>query len=116
MSDTTTAAETTAAAYAISEEYLAAFRGYLRMKSTAQDGEIKDLINAARDDLVTFGGVLPERARDESDALIKKAIRAYVLADFGLDNEDSEKYRASYDKLKAALALSSDYIDAAEEG
>lgn len=98
-----------AATSAISEEYLAAFRGYLRIKSTAQDGEIRDLINAARDDLV-LGGVLPVRAADESDALIKKAIRSYVLADFGLDNDDSEKYRASYDHLKTALTLSTDYI------
>lgn len=93
----------------ISEEYLAAFRGYLRITSNKLDGEIKDLINAARDDLV-LGGVLPVHARDEGDALIKKAIRASVLADFGLDNEDSEKYRAAYESLKASLAVSTDYI------
>lgn len=104
-----------AAEAAISETYLADFRGYLRIASTKQDGEIKDLINAARDDLV-LGGVLPVHARDESDALIKKAIRAYVLADFGLDNEDSEKYRASYEKQKIALGLSDDYIKPGEEG
>lgn len=94
----------------ISEEYLAAFRGYLRITSTKFDGEIKDLIKAARDDLVVKGGVLPARACDEGDALIKKAIRSYVLADFGLDNEDSEKYRASYESLKVSLALSTEYI------
>lgn len=99
----------------ISETYLADFRGYLRITSTKRDGEIKDLINAARDDLV-LGGVLPVMAYAESDALIKKAIRAYVLADFGLDNEDSEKYRASYEKQKIALGLSNDYIKPGEEG
>lgn len=105
----------TAARPEISEEYLAAFRGYLRITSTKLDGEIKDLINAARDDLV-LGGVLPARASDEGDALIKKAIRAYVLADFGLDNEDSEKYRASYESLKVSLTLSTEYITEPGEG
>lgn len=109
-----TKAETTARPE-ISEEYLTAFRGYLRITSTKLDGEIKDLINAARDDLV-LGGVLPVRASDEGDALIKKAIRAYVLADFGLDNEDSEKYRASYESLKVSLTLSTEYITGPGEG
>lgn len=107
-----TKAETTATT--ISEEYLAAFRGYLRITSTKLDGEIKDLISAARDDLV-LGGVLLARACDEGDALVKKAISTYVKAEFGLDNEDSEEYRASYEKQKIALALSSGYIKPREE-
>lgn len=99
----------TAARTEISEGYLSAFRGYLRITSTKHDGEIKDLIGAARSDLARVG-ILPARACDESDALIKGAIRSYVLADFGLDNEDSEKYRASYEKQRDALSLSDDYI------
>lgn len=98
----------------ISAEYLASIRLRLRRSSNVLDEEIKDLIRAARDDLV-LGGVLPIRAKDESDALIKQAIATYVKAEFGLDNEDSEKYRDSYHKQKVALALASDYIDSAEE-
>ena len=98
----------------ISESYLADFRGYLRITSKAQDGEIKDCINAARGSLIR-GGVLPERATDENDPLVKKAISNYVKAEFGLDNPDSEKYRAAFAEQKADLAMASEYIEA-EEG
>lgn len=96
-----------------SAEYIASFRGYLRNKTSALDGEITDLINAARDDLV-LGGVLVERTQDETDPLIKRAISNYVKAEFGLDNDDSEKYRAAYVDLKKRLLFSDKYIR--EEG
>lgn len=97
----------------ISEDYLADFRRYLRLTSTELDGEIKDLINAARDDLV-LGGVLPDRAKNEGDALVKRAISTYVKAEFGLDNDDADKYRAAYQRQKIALALASGYIGGEE--
>ncbi len=97
----------------VSEEYLAAFRSSLRITSTDFDGEIADLIRAAREDLA-LGGVLPERARDEADPLIKRAVASYVKAEFGLDNEDADKYRAAYDRLKVSLAMASDYIGGGE--
>lgn len=106
MSESKPKAEATPA---VSEEYLAAFRGYIRTSSTKTDGELRDLIAAARDDLV-LGGVLPVRVQDEADPLIKKAIASYVKAEFGLDNEDSEKYRAAYASLKADLTMSTKYI------
>ena len=93
----------------VSEEYLAAFRLYVRLTSTAFDGEIVDLIRAAREDLA-LGGVLPERAQDEEDPLIKRAVMNYIKAEFGLDNEDAEKFRTVYERLKVSLAMSSDYV------
>lgn len=93
----------------VSAEYLAAFRQALRITAEDFDGEITDLIRAAREDL-GLGGVLPERAADETDPLVKRAVMSYVKAEFGLDNEDADKYRAAYDRLKVALALASDYI------
>lgn len=97
----------------VSEEYLAAFRLYVRLTSTAFDGEIVDLIRAAREDLV-LAGVLPERTRDEEDPLIKRALASYVRAEFGLDNEDADQYRAAYQRLKVSLAMSSDYVGGGE--
>lgn len=93
----------------ISAEYLAAFRQCLRITSEDFDGEIKDLILAAREDM-RLCGVLPERTTDEADPLIKRAVASYVKAEFGLDNEEADKYRAAYGRLKTALALASDYI------
>ena len=94
---------------AIGDSYLTSIRQYVRVSSTAHDSELTDLINAARADLV-LGGVLEVKAQDETDPLILRAIATYVKAEFGLDNEDSEKYRASYKELRNALSLADDYI------
>ena len=94
---------------AVSSEYVATIRQRLRNSSNALDNEITDLINAARADLV-LGGVLESKAEDESDPLILQAISTYVKAEFGLDNDDSEKYRASYKEQRNGLTLSERYI------
>ena len=94
---------------AVRSEYVATIRLRLRNSSNALDSEITDLINAARADLV-LGGVLESKAADETDPLILQAISTYVKAEFGLDNDDSEKYRASYKEQKNGLALSETYI------
>ena len=99
---------------AIGDSYLTSIRQYMRITSTAFDPEIKDLINAARADLV-LGGVLEAKANDETDPLIKKAVTTYVKAEFGLDNEDADRLRASYKEQRNGLSLSDSYI-AAEGG
>lgn len=87
----------------------------MRLTSTIHDSELEDLINAARADLV-LGGVLPAKAEDEQDPLIMRAVATYVKAEFGLDNDDSEKYRASYKEQRNGLALSDSYIASEQEG
>lgn len=99
---------------AIGDSYLTSIRQYMRITSTAFDPELKDLINAARADLV-LGGVLEAKANDETDPLIKKAVTTYVKAEFGLDNEDADRLRASYKEQRNGLSLSDSYI-AAEGG
>ena len=99
---------------AVGDEYLASVRHSVRLSSTVHDGELTDLINAARADLV-LGGVLEAKANDETDPLIKKAVKTYVKAEFGLDNEDADRLRASYKEQRNGLSLSDSYI-AAEGG
>ena len=99
---------------AVGDEYLASVRHSVRLSSTVHDGELTDLINAARADLV-LGGVLESKAEDETDPLILRAIGTYVKAEFGLDNDDAEKYRASYKEQRNGLTLSDKYIKG-EEG
>lgn len=106
-------ANTTAAAE-VSSEYLSDIRLRVRSSVDKLDGEIKDLILAARADLVR-GGVLPARAADETDPLVKQAISTYVKAEFGLDNDDADKYRASFRNQKIALSMASEYIEPSEE-
>lgn len=77
----------------------------LRIKSSAFDLEILDLINAAKLDL-RLSGVIKI---NEGDPLILQAVKVYCKANFGLDNKDSEKYQASYDSLKQHLSLCGEY-------
>ena len=77
----------------------------LRIKSSAFDTEINDLIESAKLDLKISGIVNVV----ETDPLIVQAIKIYCKANFGLDNKDSEKYQKSYDMLKQHLALCGDY-------
>ena len=98
---------------AVSSEYIATMRQRLRGSATAHDSEITDLINAARADLVRVG-VISSKAEDESDPLITQAVATYLKAEFGLDNEDADKYRTSYREQRNGLALSDSYIKAEE--
>ncbi|MCH5352955.1 MAG: DNA-packaging protein [Acutalibacter sp.] len=93
----------------VSEDYIAGMRLVMRLNPSILDTELINLVNAARADLVQ-GGVRKDKAEDESDPLIWKAVTTYIKAEFGLDNEDSEKYSASFKKQKTALALADDYI------
>lgn len=77
----------------------------LRIKSDKLDDEILDLIEACKIDL-SISGV---KKIDETDALVIQAIKLYCKANFGLDNNDSEKYIKSYDMLKNSMALCGDY-------
>jgi len=77
----------------------------LRIKSSAFDLEILDLINAAKLDL-RLSGIIKI---NEEDPLILQAVKIYCKANFGLDNKDSEKYQASYESLKQHLSLCGDY-------
>lgn len=77
----------------------------LRIKSVKLDEEIEDLIEACKIDL-SISGV---RKINEDDPLIQRVIIIYCKANFGMDNNDSEKYQKSYDLLKQSLSLCGDY-------
>lgn len=94
----------------VSKDLLYAARLAVRANRTsAFDGEIKDLIFAARAELTEIG-ILPAKAYDDTDPLTRRACILYVKAEFGLDNPDAERYREAFDSLKKHLSLSSEYI------
>ncbi len=80
----------------------------LRVSNTALDGEITDLIAAARQDLI-LSGVLASKANSTTDSLIKRAVVTYVKAHFGWDNPDHERLLSAYNQLKLHLTLAGDY-------
>lgn len=77
----------------------------LRITHDALDDEILDLIESAKLDL-SISGV---QVINDTDALIIRAITLYSKANFGLSNEESEKYLRGYTSLKIHLALCGDY-------
>ena len=102
MADTYNATE-------VSEKLLNAARlAVRRTRPSVLDEEIKELISAARKELTEIG-VLPSKAYDDNDPLTRRACIVYVKAEFGLDNPDAERYRASFDSLKKHMSLSSEY-------
>lgn len=104
-------------------------RSAVRISNTAYDGEITDLIYAAKMDL-TLSGVDANKTVTETvtpspteenpepgpidveviDPLIKRAIIVYVKAHFGWNNPDAERLQQSYEMLKCHLSLSQEYM------
>jgi uncharacterized phage protein (predicted DNA packaging) len=79
----------------------------IRISNTAYDGELQDLIDEAKADMKSRG-ILEAKIVD-TDPLIKRAIKTYCKANFGLNNPDSEKLQASYEAIRDHLTMSLDY-------
>ena len=95
----------------ISKEFLAEARGILRITTddTVINTEIVNLIKACQQDLIR-NGITPSLANDLEDSLIEMAVLTYLKADFGLDNKNYDKFRASYEQLRTELAMTDFYI------
>jgi uncharacterized phage protein (predicted DNA packaging) len=81
----------------------------LRITNDGFDGEVQDLIDGAKQDLI-LSGVAASKVID-TDPLIKRAVSLYAKSHFGLDNADSEKYMAAFVSLKTHLTLSAEYTE-----
>ena len=71
----------------------------LRITTNAFDDELKDLIDAAKQDLGIAGVVVPETI----GAIVTRAIITYCKMSFGLP-EDYDQLKRSYDEQKAQLS------------
>lgn len=76
----------------------------LRIVTTAYDGEISDLIEAAQLDLGIAGVTLPSTL----DAICNRAIITYVKLNFGSPDE-YDRLKSSYDEQKAQLSMATGY-------
>ena len=85
-------------------------RDALRVSGNDLDGEIQDLIDAAKADL-SLSGVHPSKIID-TDPLIKRAVIVYCKAHYGWDNPEAVRFAQSYTMLKQHLALSAEYTGA----
>ena len=78
----------------------------LRIKTTAYDEELADLITAAQQDLGIAGVVVPESL----DEIVTRAIITFCKMSFGLP-EDYDRLKKSYDEQKAQLVTATGYTD-----
>ena len=78
----------------------------LRIKTTAYDEELADLITAAQLDLGIAGVEVPSTL----DEIVTRAIITYCKMSFGLP-EDYDRLKMSYDEQKAQLVTATGYTD-----
>lgn len=84
----------------------------LRLKTSAFDDELTDLIASAKEDLV-IAGVFNT---DDTDPIIARAIVSYVKLHFGTPYEEANarksyyaNLKSSYDEQKAQLSMATGY-------
>lgn len=83
---------------------------FLRIKTDAFNEEIENLIEAAKNDLYN-AGITP----DDSNALIKVAIKTYCKINFG-QNEKAPDLQNAYNSLVIKLQVADGYKRGAENG
>lgn len=85
-------------------------RAWLRITTDKLDDEIKQTIEACSRDLST-SGVDSGKARDYSDPYIKQAVKLYLKAFFGYD-ENAERFAERYEFLKKTISMAKEYKEA----
>ena len=78
----------------------------LRIKTSAYDEELADLITAAKLDMGIAGVVIPSTL----DEIVTRAIITYCKMSFGLP-EDYDRLKRSYDEQKAQLVTATGYTN-----
>ena len=78
----------------------------LRVKTTAFDSEINDMIAAALADL----GLAGVTNMEQTDPLIIRAVTTYCRVNFG-QPDDYERLKAAYDEQKAQLMMATGYTN-----
>lgn len=90
----------------VSTATIASVRTTLRVTTTAFDGQISTLVEAALADL-GIAGVNGENVV-ETDPLTLQAIATYCRMNFG-SPDDYDRIKASYDEQKAQMSMATHY-------
>ena len=85
----------------------------VRLTMSALDGEVLDLIDECKADLM-LSGVLEDKIID-TDPLVLRAVSTYCRAYYEGDNTKAERLQASYESLKTHLSISVDYTAVTED-
>lgn len=76
----------------------------LRIKHSATDNDLNDMILACKLDLKRVGIV----KLDDADALIIQAVKIYVKWQLNFEGE-ADRFRVAYERMRDSLSLSGDY-------
>lgn len=79
----------------------------LRINNSAYDAEITNLIRACKKELELAG--IASSKINVNDEMITQAITLYCKANFGFDNTEAERFKISYESLKAFLCTNKEY-------
>lgn len=72
------------------------------------DTQVADRVEEARAEMVRVG-IAVEKAADETDALIARAVRTFVCSNFSESEAEATRLEASFQSQIAAIALAVDY-------
>ena len=81
----------------------------LRIKTSAFDDELEQLMDSALTDL-GFGGAVEEVLTTDADPIVTQAVITYCKMNFGLP-EDYDRLKRSYDEQKAQLGTATGYTN-----
>lgn len=95
----------------ISEEFLNELKRSLRVTTEKADTEVKDLVEAAVQDMYITGVI----SKGETDPLSRQAIKLYCKGHYGYD-ENTERFIKSYESLRDSMALSGEYREESTDG
>ena len=87
---------------------LEAVKKSLRITHTMLDDSIQDTINAARAELIRLG-ILPYKAEDDKDPLIREAIKTYCQMEYTDDEKKREMFYKSWEVQADGLRKSRAY-------
>ena len=88
---------------------LEAVKKSLRITHTKLDDSIQDTINAARAEFIRLG-ILPYKAEDDNDPLIREAIKTYCQMEYTDDAKKREMFYKSWETQVDGLRKSRNYI------
>ena len=87
---------------------LEAVKKSLRITHTMLDDSIQDTIKAARAELIRLG-ILPYKAEDDKDPLIREAIKTYCQMEYTDDEKKREMFYKSWEVQADGLRKSRAY-------
>lgn len=102
---------------AVGVAYIATMKAAAGLTASLYDAQVSALIDEARAEMAR-AGVSSTKAADETDALVRRAVRTYVMANFAESEAEAMRLEESFRSQVSAISLkishqSADYVEEA---